>query len=274
MVDLPAYLARIGFSGQARPDRATLEAVHRRHLLSIPYENLDVQLGRPLITSPEVAFQKLVASRRGGWCYEMNGTLGVALAAIGFSVTRLAGAVMRSAMGDANLGNHLVLKVDLPAGPVIADVGFGDGPIGPFDLRAGRFRSGLFDFELEDLGDGWWRMHNHPYGGAPNFDFQPQAADERVLSARCDFLQKSETSPFVQNVVAQIHREDGLRLLRGRVLRTVTADGASDHLLGSAEELIGVLHEDFGLDVPEAAGLWPKIVARHEALFADQPAVS
>jgi len=200
--------------------------------------------------------------------------LGVALAAIGFSVTRLAGAVMRSAMGDANLGNHLVLKVDLPAGPVIADVGFGDGPIGPFDLRAGRFRSGLFDFELEDLGDGWWRMHNHPYGGAPNFDFQPQAADERVLSARCDFLQKSETSPFVQNVVAQIHREDGLRLLRGRVLRTVTADGASDHLLGSAEELIGVLHEDFGLDVPEAAGLWPKIVARHEALFADQPAVS
>src|SRR5262245_9960527 len=210
MVDLPAYLARIGFIGEARPDRATLEQAHRGHLLSIPYENLDVQLGRPLTTSPDAAFRKLTIGRRGGWCYEMNGTLGAALSAIGFKVTRLAGAVMRSAMGDANLGNHLVLLVDLPEGPVIADVGFGDGPIGPFDLAAGRFRSGLFDFELEDLKDGWWRLHNHPFGGAPNFDFQPQAADEAVLAARCDFLQSNEASPFVQNLVAQIHRPDGL----------------------------------------------------------------
>ena len=115
-MELSAYLDRIGFEGRPVPDRATLEAVQRLHLLAIPYENLDVQLGRPLTTSPAAAVDKLVTRRRGGWCYEMNGVLGWALAEIGFRVTRLTGAVMRSMAGDANIGNHLVLRVDLEDG--------------------------------------------------------------------------------------------------------------------------------------------------------------
>ena len=70
---------RIGFSGVARPDLATLRAIHRGHALGISYENLDVQLGRPLSTSPAEAFDKIVRRRRGGWCYEMNGLMGAAL---------------------------------------------------------------------------------------------------------------------------------------------------------------------------------------------------
>src|SRR5262249_43494592 len=160
-----------------------------------PYENLDVQLRRPRVTDAKVAFDK-VAGGRGGWCYEMNGSLGYALAAIGFSVTRMAGGVMRSAMGEANVGNPLALRVRPPGGPVIADVGFGDGPLTPYPLKDHAFRSGAFDYRLEDLKDGWWRLHNHPFGGAPNFDFRPEAADEAVLAERCAFLQSAETSPF------------------------------------------------------------------------------
>src|SRR5258706_9469093 len=114
----------------------------------------------------------------------MNGLLGLALSTIGFSVTRMAGAVMRPVTGDAHIGSHLVLKVDLPGEAMIADVGFGDGPIVPFALKAGPFSAGIFDFALETVEGGWWRLHNHPLGGAANFDFQPKAADEAVLSER------------------------------------------------------------------------------------------
>ena len=73
-------------------DLATLKALHRAHLLAIPYENLDVQMGRRRTTSPAEAYEKIVGEKRGGWCYEMNGTFGWALKEAGFKVTRLAGA--------------------------------------------------------------------------------------------------------------------------------------------------------------------------------------
>ena len=141
-VDLRAYLDRIGFDGEPAVDRVTLEKLQRLHLLALPYENLDVQLGRPLTTDPSAAFDKLVTRRRGGWCYEMNGLFGWALETVGFSVTRLASGVMRSAMGAAALGNHLVLRVDLADGATLADVGLGDGPIHPFAIEAGAFTAG------------------------------------------------------------------------------------------------------------------------------------
>jgi N-hydroxyarylamine O-acetyltransferase len=269
VADLQAYLDRIGFKGEARPDRATLDEVHRRHLLSISYENLDVQLGRPLATDPQAALDKVADRRRGGWCYEMNGSLGRALGLIGFKVTRMAGGVGRSATGDAAVGNHLVLRVDdLPGGPLIADVGFGDGPMTPFPLQAHAFQSKGFDYRLEDLGEGWWRMHNHPRGGAPNFDFRAEAADEAVLAARCQSLQTDPASIFVQNLFCFRHNEDGYAVLRGRVLKRVTPAGAEDYTIASPGELLYVLREVFDLDVPEIATRWPAILKRHEEVVA------
>ncbi|MCR5880898.1 arylamine N-acetyltransferase [Phenylobacterium sp. J367] len=267
-MDLAAYFDRIGFTGDARPDLATLKALHRAHLLAIPYENLDVQLGRPVTPDPAAAVEKIVGRRRGGWCYEMNGVLGEALTAIGFDVTRLAGGVMRQVVGDVQVGNHLVLLVRLPEGPWIADVGFGDGSPDPFPLAAAPLSADGFDFRLEDLGDGWWRFHNHAQGGAPTYDFQLTPAPPAKLVERCQWLQSAPESNFVLNAVVQRWRPGGLLLqMRGRSLREVRPGGVETRLVGSADEYVAVLAERFGLDLPEAAGLWPRICARHEALF-------
>lgn len=265
-MELAAYFDRIGFAGQARPDLATLQAVHRAHLLAVPYENLDVPLGRPVSTDPAAAFDKIVGRRRGGWCYEMNGLLGWALEEIGFAVTRVSGAVAREFRGDDAVGNHLVLKVDLDDEAWMADAGFGDGPLGPFRIRQGAFRDGHFDFSLAIQPDGWWRLTNHPRGGAPSFDFRDLPADDAVLAAKCHWLQTAPDSNFVQNVVAQRHRPEGLAILRGRTLRDLRRDETRERLVGSAGEYVSVLADVFALDLPEAAGLWPAICARHEAL--------
>lgn len=271
MNKLEAYLGRIGFKGGARPDLATLRAVHHAHVEAIPYENLDVQLNRRLTRSPADAFDKIVTRRRGGWCYEMNGLLGWALEEIGFKVTRLAGAVTRAQSGDSVIGNHLVLLIDLGE-TWVADAGFGDGLIEPIRLREGPFRTGPLECRLERIEDGWWRYVNDPAGGAPSFDFHPGIGDEALLEARCQFLQSDPASPFVQNAVVQRWRDNAHYSLRGRVLQTLTEGGKHQETIGSAEDYVAALRETFALDLPEAARLWPAILARHEAVMAARPA--
>jgi N-hydroxyarylamine O-acetyltransferase len=269
-MDIGAYLERIAYSGPMRQDLATLVALHHAHLFAIPYENLDVQLGRPVTIERPAIFDKIVTRKRGGWCYEMNGLFGWALAELGFKVTRSAGAVLREQRGDEAIGNHLVLKVELDEGIVLAGVGFGDGPLDPIRVADGSFVSNGFKFALTRMDDGWWRLQNHQNGGAPSFDFNLAPADEHLLAERCFWLQSSPESPFVQNAVLQRHVAGGLWLMRGRVLRKVTAAEQKDYLIDSASEYVGVLSEAFGLTVPGAAELWPKICARHEVLEAER----
>jgi len=262
-MDLSAYLDRIDFTGEPRPDLATLEQVQRRHLLAIPYENLDVLLGKPVSLDAAAAFDKLVRQRRGGWCYEMNGLFGWALFEMGFCVTRLASGVMRSAMGEDAVGNHLVLRVDLEDGPVLADVGLGDGPIHPFAIAEHAFNLGGFDYSVEAMEEGWWRLHNRAGARPPNFDFHTARTDEPLLARRCHFLQTDPASMFVQNLICQRMTDGGPVQLLGKVLRKTASAAVTERTLSSADELTDVLAVEFGIDEPAAADLWPAICARH-----------
>ena len=272
-MNIKEYLDRVDLRDVPPPTLDGLKTVHAAHLLAIPYENLDVQLGRPVSLEPAAIYDKLVRRRRGGWCYEMNGLLGWALGELGFRVTRATGAVMREMGGEQSVANHLVLRVDLDEGPYLADVGFGDGPLEPIRLVEGDFACRGFRYGLSRVDGDWWRLRNQPNGGAPSFDFNLAPADEARFAARCRELQTAPDSHFVLNLFCFRHRGDGILLLRGRVLRSIRPDDPyTDHVIESADELTAVLRRDFGLDVPEAATLWPKICARHEAVTAEQRA--
>jgi N-hydroxyarylamine O-acetyltransferase len=265
-VNLQAYLDRIKFEGRAQPDLDTLTRVHRGHVENIPYENLDVQLGRKLTRDPQAAFDKIVTRRRGGWCYEMNGLLDWALREIGFNVTRMAGGVMRAVRGDDALGNHLILRVDLGDGPYLADAGFGDGLLEPMKMTAGTSRQKFLTFALEDLGQGWLRFHADPLSGAMTFDFKMEPAKEQLLDAKCIWLQTDPSSGFVLNAVVQRHLPDAIAIMRGRTLKLVGTE-TTVHDIASADAYVETLKSVFALDLPEARSLWPKIEARHRELF-------
>ena len=267
-MELSAYLDRIGFDGSVRPDLATLRALHRAHQYAIPFENLDVQLHRPVVLDPAASSEKIVSRRRGGWCYEMNGVMGWALQQIGFDVMRVGAGVMRAQAGDAQLGNHLCLLVRLDQ-PYLVDVGFGGSLTEPLPLRADHREDRPYRVGLSELDDGYWRFTEIPHrNGDPfSFDFRAVPADEALLARKCQYLQTDPGSPFIQNVVVQRRTADTHVSLRGRVLATTHAAHVERRLLGSADEFVATLRDGFDLDVPEAAGLWPSICARHEALF-------
>lgn len=137
MLDTAAYLARIGHAGPTAPTLATLRALHHAHMLAVPFENLDIGLGRPIVLDEGALLAKVVAQRRGGFCYELNGLFAALLRTLGFRVTLLSAGVRANPTTEAPVFNqdydHLCLRVDLDE-PWLVDVGFGDSFLHPIRL--------------------------------------------------------------------------------------------------------------------------------------------
>ncbi|GAA0927861.1 arylamine N-acetyltransferase [Pseudonocardia zijingensis] len=124
---LPAYLDRIGSPEVTGADLPTLRRIVAAHARSIAFENLDAFTGREVALDPEALDAKIVRGGRGGWCFEQNLLLRGALDAIGYTTTGLAARVMWTRPADAPPvpRSHMLLRVDLPEGPHLVDVGFG-----------------------------------------------------------------------------------------------------------------------------------------------------
>ena len=269
-MNLQDYFDRIRFDADVRPSPDTLAALLRHHVLNIPFENIDIQLGNPVTTSIEAAFEKIVMRRRGGWCYEHNGLFAWVLSELGFRVTRVAAAVERGQRGDAALANHLCLLVHIPSDPdavYLADVGFGGSLIKPILLKSSQLQQTPFAISLRQLDDGHWQFGEESGEESMSFDFLPEPADESALSNKCLALQTDIDSSFVLNFVAQQRLPDAHIILRGRVLSVNSASGRETRILQSPDEFNDVLKNTFQLDVPGAVGLWDRIVERHKDLF-------
>lgn len=261
------YLRRIGAAAPARPDLATLGVLVRAHLAHVPFENLDVQLGRVPPVTVDGIFDKVVDHGRGGWCYELNTLFGVLLADLGYAVTRLSGDVRRGGDVPERRGNHLCLRIDLDR-PYLVDVGFGGSLTAPLAIAAGSSIDGPYAISLADVGDDGWTFDEMVGDGAPfGYDFSTGPADEGVLDAMRSALAREDWSPFVQNLVMQVRRGDTHSTLRGRVLTHLTPAGKTKQLLGSADEMAVVGRDIFDIEMPEIDRLWRRVVDRHDQLF-------
>ncbi|MEV5831349.1 arylamine N-acetyltransferase [Spirillospora sp. NPDC052242] len=260
-VDLPAYLKRVGLDAGLPPTEATLRALHRAHVTSIPFENLEIMLGRPIEVDLESVQAKLVDRPRGGYCFEHSGLFAAVLERLGFQVTGLLGRVM---MGAVKLRppTHGILHVRLPDQPAdepgwLCDVGFGGGPLEPlrFDdgaeveqdgwnyrLRrdpSGPARHGSADgWELhERVPDGWLRRHVFTMNEAYRIDFE--ALNFYVYAhPRSPFT----TRPFVQRFLPEAHR-----VLDGTTVTVTRPDGSVETREHAPAALPDVLASDFAI---------------------------
>src|SRR6187399_2797197 len=125
-MNLAAYFQRIGYRGRYHPDLALLSALTLAHARSIPFENLDVLLGRPIALEPDALFEKLVVQRRGGYCFEQNGLFLEVLRELGFQVTPISARVRLQRPRDfIPPRTHMFLRVELDGASWLADVGVG-----------------------------------------------------------------------------------------------------------------------------------------------------
>ncbi|RDJ10552.1 arylamine N-acetyltransferase family protein [Rhizobium grahamii] len=257
---LDVYLTRIGLERPSRLDIRSLSHLHRAHLMSFTWEALDAFMGWPSTITPAAAFAKMVERRRGGWCYEMNGLFGAALAALGFRVTRLCGGVDRERLGDIAIGNHLTLRVDLDR-PYLAEVGVADAIIEPVPLAVGPFSQRGFDFSIMPTDDGWLRFNNHVRGIAKSFDFQANRSDESAMVATHGWLMQDPGSPFTNALAVLRHTADGYVALQNDRLSHVTASSLTEQRITSAGHLSDTFETVFDLDIPQPGRVWERLQA-------------
>jgi len=261
---LADYLKRIDYTGDVKSDLATLTALHRAHLLAIPYENLDIHRDCPVTTDIEQIYEKIVNQHRGGWCFEMNGLLAWALREVGFDVRLMSSFVGREKTEPlpAGVGDHLILRVALDR-PYLADVGFGNGIFEPIPLAEGTYQQGFLTYQLAQENERWW-FANQIYGGS-GFDFDLEVHQLSDFTGQSTRLQTSPESGFVKTTVCMRFTPDsGMVILRGAVLRRITAEGAHDETVDNLETYNRLLIEDFDLRLPDVDALWDKVWARHQ----------
>lgn len=261
-----AYFARIGIEAPARPGLAALAAIHRAHAYAFTWEAADAFLMRPEGgIEPERAFEKMVAGWRGGWCYEMNGLLGAALAGAGFAVTRLCGGVHRAQIGDAAIGNHLTLRVELEDGPWLVECGLGDALPAPVKLGEGAQADGFLACSIARADGDWLRYVNHRHGTASSFDFRADFSDDAVLAAKEVWMRTDPGSPFTGALAVMRHFPDRVESLVNRTRKTLTPEGLAEREIGSKEAFAAELEGVFGLDGLDLPALWAKTGAVLEA---------
>jgi N-hydroxyarylamine O-acetyltransferase len=247
-MNVPAYLARIGYAGPVAPTLEVLRALHRVHMLSVPFENLDISCGREITVDQDASVRKIVEKRRGGFCYEMNGAFAALLEAIGFRVTLLSARVARQNGGFGPEFDHLTLRVDLEE-PWLADVGFGDSFIEPLRLQPGleqqerelsyriAEQEDCLQLEKREAGGQWKEQYR--------FTLQPRQIQE--FAAMCHYHQTSPDSSFTRKRVCSRATPDGRITLSDMKLVITRSGHKEERLLASDEEWRAVLREYFAV---------------------------
>jgi N-hydroxyarylamine O-acetyltransferase len=258
MTDVGAYLGRIGFDGAPEPDAATLRQLQRAHLLAVPFENLDIHLGRRIVLDPDALRRKVVGERRGGFCYELNGAFSALLAAIGFQVSLLEARVRKAdGSGFGPPFDHLLLRVRCPGGAEewLVDVGFGDSFLEPLHLEVGVEQAdptGAYRIERVD-GDLELRRRSAEGGWAAEHRFGTYAHELSSFRAMCRWHQTSPRSPFTQRRVCSLATPTGRLTLRDDRLIVTDQSQRSERPIDGEEGFRQALLEHFGVRLPAPA---------------------
>ena len=228
--DLSLYFRRIGYSGPAAADTATLHALMRHQLFSIPFENLDVQAGKIVSMEPDDIANKLLRQRRGGYCYELNGLFTMALEALGIAWRFVAARPMFYPARRPKTHMAVVAEVDGRQWLCDTDI------IQDFDtFRLTRDANG--SYLLQARVEGSWA---NQYG----FDLSPQ---EWIDFVPANFLNSTHPDAvFVQKLLVIQHQPEGRFILLGNMLKSITADRVEKQWL-TEDEIAHALENRFAL---------------------------
>lgn len=242
---------RVGQTGIAA-DLPTLKTLQRQHLLNVAFENLDIHWKRPIVLDTERFYAKIVAGKRGGFCYELNGLFNQLLRHVGFRTRLVSARVFGGEKGFGPEFDHAAIIVTIGELEYLADVGFGDFTFEPLRIVADieqQDREGVFVIRREEygrlmvernVGDGW----------EPQYNFSLPGRDLSEFAERCDFQQSSPESHFTKGSVCSILTEGGRKTLTDKEF-IVTVDGEkTETAVETEEEFDRILAREFNIQRP------------------------
>jgi arylamine N-acetyltransferase len=273
-MDTTAFLRRLGLPRYDEPP--SLEALTTLHAAfsdSVPYETVQYQFGRGGPLDPEAVAARIISREAGGYCFQLNGSFGALLTALGYQVAMHRGGAEtanRPAKVDAS---HMVLTVDgLPDAPGrwIVDVGLGEGLTAPLPLRTDRFDQEPYQLGLRpsEITDGW-RLDHDPRSSLVGMDFESAPVTLQAFEAQHAEFSAAPDSHFVQRLMVFRRRARSCSGLRSLTLTELTATDQDTTVLESEADFLTALDDVFGLPLThltptERTQLWQRAIAQHE----------
>lgn len=270
-----AYLARLGVAA-GPPSAEALRLLVQRHAERVPYETLWIQAGEGWTIDPYQAAMRIALHQRGGYCYHMNGALGLLLRSLGYAVRAHVGGVHGPDGPDPDAtGNHLVLTVAQlpndanPGGIWYVDGGLGDALHDPLPLVAGSYEQPPFRLSLEQVdGSGVWHLSHDPNGGFAGMSWTMADARAEDFETKHQWLSTSPESGFVQVAMAERRDATGVDVIRGLVFSRIGAGAHTAAAVTSRAEWFELLADRFDLRLegmsPDARDrLWTTVLAAY-----------
>ncbi|NTW72763.1 MAG: arylamine N-acetyltransferase [Eubacteriaceae bacterium] len=247
------YLKRIKYEGKTDVSYETLRDLHVAHTLNVPFENLDVYYGKPILLDKEVLFEKIVENKRGGYCFEMNGLFSFVLQEMGFKVRNLLARVTRD--GKTYFAKtHQVLMVEIDDKRYLADVGFGmDGLTAPLELVTGvdqqQFTHTYRLLEDPKLGYILQKKSGEEYQYLYAFTLEECSPLDYLMSNH--YTATFPESLFVQMKFCTMPMKDGRITLTDKHFKVMKQDQVSETALSSDAEFKELLKKHFQLDLDQ-----------------------
>ena len=246
--NLAAYLARTGYTGKLDRTAETLRGLHLAHASTIPFENLDIQMGLPIHLDEASLQEKLVDRSRGGYCFEQNTLFMAALRALGFSP--------KPCEARVRLGNvvemprtHMLLLVGVEGVELLCDVGFrGEGLLHPLPTDGAEHTQFLATYRIVPEGPLRVLQSLRPEGWLDLYAFVPEAREPIDFEVANWYTSTHPKSRFVTTLTAQLPTPEARYILRNRTLTTIRESVPESRELGDTE-LLELLGSRFGLAV-------------------------
>lgn len=250
-LDLDAYLARIDYKGDLQPTSSVLHDLHLAHVTHIPFENLDIPLGRPIRLDLDSLQRKLVAARRGGYCFEQNLLFAAVLERLGFRVDKLSARV-RYRAPHVLPRTHVLLHVEAEGRRWLADVGFGgEGLFFPLPMQLGvECRQFHWTYRIVDeagyrvlqsrTATGWQDLHA--------FTLEPEYLIDYEMASY--FVSTHPSSIFLRMFTAQQPTPEARHILRNYDYTIDRGREVETRQITDEAELLRLLAERFGLVFP------------------------
>jgi N-hydroxyarylamine O-acetyltransferase len=250
-MNVQTYLDRINYDGPLVPTAEALRRLQVAHLLTVPFENLSIHAGEPIVLDDQALFRKIVSRRRGGFCYELNGVFAALLQALGFEVAKLSAQVANDDGHFSPDFDHMALMVTIDE-PWLVDVGFGDSFVEPLLLNE-RDPQTQGDRAYRVVADGerlviqQLRDVDKSNDWKPQYRFTLKPYQYSDYAERCEYHQTSPESHFTKTRICS-------RLTpRGRItlsdMRFITTESAarSERPVATQQEYADILCEHFGI---------------------------
>ena len=246
-MNIDRYLQRIDVTKPAAPSLEFLTRLMQRHLMSVPFENLDI--GRNVRISLDEAhlYRKIVLSGRGGFCFELNGLFSRLLKALGFSVTLASARVF--GRGKNRYGqefDHLILLVGLDR-RYLVDVGFGESFRKPMPMPDGLQKYSHGIYRLRPLSaKGTYRIEKEESGKwRPQFRFTETPRCLGDFLQMCDYHQTSPESHFTRKTICSIATQVGRITLTDTELIMTTGNEKTISSVASQKTFNRLLEKHF-----------------------------